>query len=79
MSNFCEESGLRLAPHPPYSPDLAASEFLLFGYVKERLKEWYFHHTRNDVTQLAKWLTAVFEHWMERLERVSENNGDYYP
>jgi hypothetical protein len=24
-------------------------------------------------------LIAVFEHWMERLEWVSKNNGDYYP
>jgi hypothetical protein len=24
-------------------------------------------------------LTAVFEHWMERLEWVSKNNGDYHP
>jgi hypothetical protein len=24
-------------------------------------------------------LTAVFEHWMERLEWMSQNNGDYYP
>jgi hypothetical protein len=24
-------------------------------------------------------LTAVSEHWMERLECVSQNNGDYYP
>jgi RNAse (barnase) inhibitor barstar len=24
-------------------------------------------------------LTAVFEHWMERLEFVSKNHGDYYP
>jgi hypothetical protein len=24
-------------------------------------------------------LTAVFEHWMERLEWVSKNNGDDYP
>jgi hypothetical protein len=24
-------------------------------------------------------LTAVFEHWMERLKWVSHNNGDYYP
>jgi transposase len=34
---FCEEDGLRLALHPPYSPDLAPSDFFLFGYVKERL------------------------------------------
>jgi hypothetical protein len=24
-------------------------------------------------------LIAVFKHWMERLEWVSKNNGDYYP
>jgi hypothetical protein len=24
-------------------------------------------------------LTSVFEHWMERLERASKNNNDYYP
>jgi hypothetical protein len=28
---------------------------------------------------LVKWSTAVFEHWMERLEWVSKNIGDYYP
>jgi hypothetical protein len=27
----------------------------------------------------SKTLTAVSEHWMERLEWVSKNNGDYYP
>jgi histone-lysine N-methyltransferase SETMAR len=35
---LCEENGLRLPSHPPYSPDLAPSDFFLFGYVKEHLK-----------------------------------------
>jgi histone-lysine N-methyltransferase SETMAR len=39
---FCEENGLRLAPHPPYSPDFAPSDFFLFGYVKECLKGMVF-------------------------------------
>jgi hypothetical protein len=25
---------MKSAPHPPYSPDLAPSDFYLFGYVK---------------------------------------------
>jgi hypothetical protein len=25
---------MKRAPHPPYSPDLAPSDFYLFGYVK---------------------------------------------
>jgi hypothetical protein len=40
--SFCKASGLRLAPHPPYSPDLTPSDFFLFGYVKECLKEMVF-------------------------------------
>jgi histone-lysine N-methyltransferase SETMAR len=39
---FCEENGLRLAPHPPYSPDLAPVDLFLLGYVKKRLKEMMF-------------------------------------
>jgi hypothetical protein len=34
----CAENGLRVATHPPYSPDLAPSDFFLFGYVKDRLQ-----------------------------------------
>jgi transposase len=84
---FCEENELRLAPHPPYSPDLAPSGFFLFGYVKERLKRMVppsykkLLHTIDEVVNgiESETLTAVFEHWIERLEWVFKNNGDYYP
>jgi hypothetical protein len=84
---FCEENGLRLAPHPPYSLDHAPSDFFLFGHVKERLKVMVFpsHEELLDaicevVTGIeSETLTAVFEHWMERVEWVSKNIGDYYP
>jgi transposase len=39
---FGGANGLRLAPHPPSSHDLAPSDFFLFGYVKERLKGMVF-------------------------------------
>jgi histone-lysine N-methyltransferase SETMAR len=39
---FCEENGLRLAPHPPYSPNLAPSDFFLFDYAKGPLKGMVF-------------------------------------
>jgi hypothetical protein len=83
---FCEENEPRLAPHPPCSPDLVPSDFFLFGYVKEHLKEMVFPSyeelldaTGEAVTSIEpETLTAVFEHWMERLEWVSKKNGDYY-
>jgi hypothetical protein len=84
---FREGNGLRLAPHPTYSPDLALSDFFLFGYVKERLKGMLFPLYEELLDAIgevvagieSETLTAVFEHWMERLEWVSKNNGDYYP
>jgi histone-lysine N-methyltransferase SETMAR len=84
---FWEEDGLRLAPHPPYSPDLVPSDFFLFGYVKERLRGRVFpsYEALLDaigevVTGIeSETLTAVFEHLVERLEWMSKNNGDYYP
>jgi hypothetical protein len=84
---FCEANGLRLAHHPPYSPDLAPSDFFLFGDVKKRLKVMAFpsyEELLNAIGEVvtsieSETLTAVFEHWMERLGRVSKNNGDYDP
>jgi transposase len=84
---FCEENGLRLAPHPLYSPDLAPSDFFLFGYLKARLKGMVFPSYEELLDAIGEMvtgveletLTAVFEHWIERLEWMSKNNGDYYP
>jgi hypothetical protein len=84
---FAEENGLPLAPHPPYSSDLAPSNFFLFGCVKERLKGMVFLSYEELLDAIDEVMTgiesetliAVFEHWMERLECVSKNNGDYYP
>jgi hypothetical protein len=67
---FCEENGLRLAPHPSYSPDLAPSDFFLFGYVKERLKGMMFLSYEELLGPIgevvtgieSETLTAVFEH-----------------
>jgi hypothetical protein len=84
---FCEENGLRLAPHPPYSHGLVPTDFFLFGYIKECLKGMVFPSYKELLDAIgevvtgieSEILTAVFEHWMERLEWVFKNNGDYYP
>jgi transposase len=70
MSNFSEDNGLRLAFHPPYSPDLAPSDFLLFGCVKERLKGMVFPSSEELLDAIGELvtgikpetLTAVFRH-----------------
>jgi hypothetical protein len=83
----CEDNGRRLTSHPPCSPDLAPSDFFLFDYVKECLKGMMFPSYEELLDAIgevvtgieSETLTARFEPWMERLEWVSKNNGDYYP
>jgi hypothetical protein len=73
-----------LALHPLYSSDLAPSDFFLFGYLKERLKGMVFPSYEGLLEAIgelvtgieSETLTAVFEHWTQRLEWVSKNNGD---
>jgi hypothetical protein len=83
---FCEENPLRLAVYPPYSPDLAPSDFFRFGHIKHCLRGIAFpsreellavmHEIVGAIPRPA--LEDVFRHWMETLEWVSQNNGDYY-
>jgi hypothetical protein len=38
--DYIDLNRMKLAPHSPYSPDLAPSDFSLFGYVKGKLMEY---------------------------------------
>jgi hypothetical protein len=72
----CTEIRLGSAAHPPYSPDLALSDFFLFGDLKHLLqgviiasrKELFaaIHEIVAGIRQET--LRRVFQHWMERLE-----------
>jgi hypothetical protein len=59
MSNFCEDNGLRLAPHPLYSPSLAPSDFFLLGYVKERLKGMLFPSHEELLGAIGEVVTSI--------------------
>jgi hypothetical protein len=81
------ENGLRLAPHPPSSPDLPPWEFFLDEDVNSPLQGIVFQSQEVLLAGIKEVLDeipgenleCVFEHWMERLEWVSQNNGDDYP
>jgi hypothetical protein len=76
---------MKSAPHPPYSPDLAPSDFYLFGYVKIGLAGLSF----EDADQLLAavegifegiekvTLQAVFLGWMDRFRTCIATNGEY--
>jgi [histone H3]-lysine36 N-dimethyltransferase SETMAR len=70
--------------HPPYSPDLAPSDFWLFNYIKDRLD------SHSDAESLNKQITRIansipikeyrktFEKWVERMELCIKAEGDYF-
>jgi hypothetical protein len=74
-----------IAAHPPYSPDLAPSDFYLLGHVKGVLRGGSFEAGERLLSavegilgSLEQWtLTKVFLEWMTRSERYVEINGDY--
>jgi histone-lysine N-methyltransferase SETMAR len=49
-----QEPQWELLEHPPYSPDLASSEFYLFGPLKDHLDGKYFADDEEVETEVLK-------------------------
>jgi hypothetical protein len=72
--------------HPAYSPDLAPSDFFLFGRLKRKLTEYEISDRQRLESAIIyifdgigqKTFIAVFETWINRLERVIEREGAYF-
>lgn len=80
------EFGFRRAPHPPYSPDVAPSDFYLFGFIKEKLKGRKFtslDELKEAVLEILGTITQakrkeVFQEWINRCEWIIQQSGAYY-
>ena len=80
------DNGFKRAPQPPYSPDLAPSDFFLFGFLKNQLEgEKFddFQQLHEKITEILAeiskdTLAKVFEEWIERCQWVIKNKGNYY-
>jgi hypothetical protein len=76
---------MKSAPHSSYFPDLALSDFYLFGYVKKCLAGLSF----EDADQLLAavegvlkgiekvTLQTVFLEWMDRFRNYIATNGEH--
>jgi hypothetical protein len=72
-------------PQPPYSLDLARSDFYLFRTVKEKLEpiqladeNQFFESLQTILSDLDhQESNAVFQAWVQRVREVSEGNGGY--
>jgi hypothetical protein len=69
----------------PYSPDLAPSDFLFFGYVKRKLMGYRAETPSELLVRIRvilaeipqETLNAVFLEWIERLQKCVQGDGEY--
>lgn len=72
-------------PHPPYSPDLAPSDFFLFPKLKESLKGTRFDSLEQAKQQVITWCQKQppefyregIYRWKYRLQKCIDSNGAY--
>lgn len=86
VKQHLESSKLTIMEHPPYSPDLAPSDFGLFGTMKSSFTGNEFE-TENElieaITNFFKqkpkefWI-SLFNEWQKRLRRCIEVHGNYF-
>jgi len=77
---------MKRAPHPAYSPDLAPSDFFLFGFIKGQLRGQLFRSREELEEKITEILNSIslemihsfFEEWIHRCSWVFEHNGAYY-
>jgi hypothetical protein len=82
---FMAGNAMVIAAHPPYSPDLAPSDFYLLGHVKGLLRGGSFEAgerllsaVEDILGSFEKWtLTKAFLECMTRPERYVKTYGDY--
>jgi histone-lysine N-methyltransferase SETMAR len=81
-----KDAKIIILPQPPYSPDLAPSDFFLFGFLKQRLKGKECSTSKEILKEAEKVMDSiprrtrlrVFHEWIWRLQTVVENGGEYY-
>ena len=79
-------NGISVLPHPPYSPDIAPSDYGLFRSMAHFLKGRRFENF-DDVkygceeffaSKTAKWYQHQIQLLAERWVKVVENDGLYF-
>ena len=79
-------TGLNIMPQPPYSPDLAPSDFHLFGPLKDGLRGEHFETDAEVRCAVKNWVKktenaffrAEFQRSPERWEKCVQAGGDWF-
>jgi len=82
---FLTDNNMTVVPHPPYSPELAPSDFFLFRKLKMKLKRRRFQteeiqaESQVVLNPLRKNdFQECFKNWQRRWDRCQASEGDYF-
>jgi hypothetical protein len=72
--------------YPDYSPDVAPSDFFLFGHLKGEMGGFTANSPTGILSEIRRifqeipkeTLVAVYDEWITRLEWIAKPKGEYY-
>ena len=83
---FLANTNTKILPHPPYSPDLAPSDYFLFNRLKKSMRGEVFQSVEElkrcvdfEIGQVVQWefRHALRDSWTKRLQ-LCVQSGDYF-
>ena len=86
VKTYLETLKWDVLPHPPYSPDIAPSDYHLFRSMAHGLAEQHFHYYEEAKNWVDSWIAAKDEQFFrrgirmlpERWEKVVASDGQYF-
>ena len=86
VKNYMALKKFSRAPHPPFSPDLAPSDFYLLGKVKNKTQGVHFKDEEELLLTIQSEfekipqdeLFRVFDGWINRCKLCIQHKGDYF-
>lgn len=86
VTEYLAKNSTAVAPHPPYSPDLAPNDFFLFPRLKSTLKGQRFdtleavkQATTTELDSIPKSeFQRCMESWKTRLQQCIDRKGEYF-
>ncbi|XP_065643012.1 histone-lysine N-methyltransferase SETMAR-like [Hydra vulgaris] len=84
VTNCLNQAGITIIRYPPYSPDLAPSDYWLFDLIKKNLVNDT--DVESQKTRITKLLQSIpkeeykkmFDKWLERMQLCIDNDGHYF-
>ena len=78
VKNYLENSGWKVLPHPPYCPDLAASDYHFFCSMQNALNGIRFTSEQVIKNLLYSFFWAGIHKLPERWEKVIASDGQHF-